>query len=214
MAGYGSAGAESAPGTRVAARAPAQRALTRRQQALLGDLEELFLAKGFLQFTLDDLTAQLSCSKSTLYALAASKEQLAVRVVRRFFAGAAEEIERRVAGIDDARVVIDTYLAGVSEHLGRASDVFMRDVAAFEPARAEYERNSRAAAARIRTFIASGVAEGVFREVHADLLAEMVGVLIEAIQTGVIGERTRVSDAESFEALAELLLGGLQMPRR
>ncbi|MDV6014340.1 TetR/AcrR family transcriptional regulator [Haloechinothrix sp. LS1_15] len=187
--------------------------MTGRQQVLLRDLESLFLAKGFLQFTLDDLAAELSCSKSTLYALAPSKEQLAVRVVRHFFAGATEVIERDIAELTDAREMIEIYLAGVSAQLGRASDAFMRDVAAFEPARSEYERNSRAAAGRIRTFIAAGVSAGVFREVHANLLAEMVAVLIEGIQTGLIGERTGVSDAEAFSALAELLLGGLQ-PRR
>lgn len=191
-------------------RAAEGRQPTPRQRALLAELEELFLAKGFMEFTLDDLAAQLSCSKSTLYALAPSKEQLAARVVRGFFRGAAAEIERRIAGIDDARQIVGTYLEGVSEQLNRASADFMRDILAFGPARAEYELNSQAAAGRVRAFIAKGVADGVFRDVHASLIAEMVGVLIEGIQTGVIGERTGVSDADAYVALAELLLGGLQ----
>src|SRR5213076_1897274 len=52
---------------------------TARQRALLADLEALFLAEGFAAFTLDDLAGRLRCSKSTLYALAPSKEQLAVK---------------------------------------------------------------------------------------------------------------------------------------
>ena len=60
-------------------------ALTRRQAQLLDQLEELFLAEGFARFTLDDLAVRLHCSKSTLYALADSKEQLALRVIRHFF---------------------------------------------------------------------------------------------------------------------------------
>ena len=59
--------------------------LTRRQTELLDQLEALFLAEGFAGFTLDDLAGRLHCSKSTLYALAGSKEQLAMRVVRHFF---------------------------------------------------------------------------------------------------------------------------------
>lgn len=193
---------------RVALRG-ARRQPTERQRSLLGELEELFLAKGFMEFTLDDLAAQLSCSKSTLYALAPSKEQLAARVVRQFFTGAARVIEQRIEGVTDAREVIATYLAGVAEQLNRASDEFMRDIAEFAPARAEYETNSRAAAGRISDFIAEGVRDGVFRDVHANLIAEMVGFLIEGIQTGTIGERARVSDAEAFTALSELLLSGL-----
>ncbi|QWF81766.1 TetR/AcrR family transcriptional regulator [Amycolatopsis sp. CA-230715] len=182
---------------------------TARQRALLTQLEDLFLAEGFAGFTLEDLATRLRCSKSTLYALAPSKEQLAVKVVAHFFKGAADEIERRIAGIDDARKLIGEYLAGVSEYLSRASAVFMADIAEFAPARATYELNSRAAAARIRTFIAKGVRDGVFREVKAKLIAEMAGMLIEGIQTGVLGARAGVSDADAFTALSDLLLGGL-----
>jgi hypothetical protein len=90
----------------------------------------------------------------------------------------------------------------------------MADIAQFAPARATYELNSRAAAGRIRAFIAKGVRDGVFRDVHANLIAEMAGLLIEGIQTGVIGARTSVSDAEAFNALSDLLLGGLAVTRR
>ena len=62
-----------------------ERRLTTRQAQLLDQLEELFLAEGFAGFTLEDLAVRLHCSKTTLYALAGSKEQLAVRVVRHFF---------------------------------------------------------------------------------------------------------------------------------
>ncbi|WP_040407143.1 TetR/AcrR family transcriptional regulator [Amycolatopsis nigrescens] len=191
-------------------RAPgARRQPTARQRALLGDLEVLFLEEGFAGFTLDDLAARTRCSKSTLYALAPSKEQLAVKVVARFFKGAAKQIEARIEGLGDARDILREYLAGVSEYLNRASSAFMRDIADFAPARATYELNSQAAAARIREFIAKGVADGVFRDVRAGLVAEMAGVLIEAIQTGVLAARTDVSDAEAFTALSELLLEGI-----
>ncbi|MEU6645232.1 TetR/AcrR family transcriptional regulator [Saccharomonospora sp. NPDC046836] len=184
---------------------------TARQQVLLGELEELFLAEGFREFTLDDLAARLHCSKSTLYTLASSKEQLAVKVVAHFFKGAAERIEERIDGVADAREVIALYLAGIADELKRASETFMADVAAFEPARVTYELNSQAAAGRIRSFIAKGVADGVFRDVHATLIAEMAGLLVEGIQTGVVRARTGVSDADAFTALAELLLGGLRV---
>ncbi|NIJ10350.1 AcrR family transcriptional regulator [Saccharomonospora amisosensis] len=182
---------------------------TRRQQALLADLERLFLAEGFVAFTLDDLAAKLRCSKSTLYALAPSKEQLAVKVVAHFFKGAAERIEQRIEHIADPREVVETYLAGVADELGRTSAAFMVDVSAFEPARAVYELNSQVAARRLRSFIAAGVEQGVFREAHADVIAELAALLIEAIQTGVVRARTGVRDAEAFAALAQLLLGGV-----
>jgi AcrR family transcriptional regulator len=186
-----------------------RRRLTARQRALLADLEALFLAEGFATFTLDELAGRLRCSKSTLYALAPSKEQLAVKVVTQFFRGAAERIEERIDGIDDAPKLIGEYLAGVAEHLNRASATFMRDLAEFGPTRDAYQLNSRFAAKRLRQFIDRGVADGVFRDVHARLVAEMTGLIIEGIQAGVLAQRTEVSDAEAFTALGELLLGGL-----
>ncbi len=182
---------------------------TARQRALLAELETLFLAEGFVQFTLEDLATRLRCSKSTLYALAPSKEQLAVKVVAHYFRGAAERIEARVEGIEDARKLIGEYLAGVAEQLNRAAAPFMADIAAFAPAREAYQLNSRVVAQRIRAFIDKGVADGVFRDVHARLVAEMTGLIIEGIQTGVLGSRIDVPDAEAFTALGELLLGGL-----
>lgn len=191
-----------------------RRPLTGRQTELLTRLEALVLAEGFAHFTLDDLAARLHCSKSTLYALAASKEQLAVRVVGRYFKGAAERIEQQVAAVDDVRGRIGTYLTGAAGELRRASAQFIADVSAFAPTRSTYERNARAAAERLRTFISDGVREGVFRDVHATLFAEMAGLLIEGIQTGVLTKRAGVTDSEAFTALGELLLDGLQNERR
>jgi len=182
---------------------------TARQLALLAELERIFLAEGFISFTLDDLAARLHCSKSTLYAVAASKEQLATKVVGRFFRGAAQEIERRLTGLADAREMLETYLSGVSEILSTASPEFIRDIGDFEPTREAYALNSKAAAERIREFIAKGVTDGVFRDVHASLLAEMAGLLVESIQTGLLGQRAGVSDSRAYAALADLLLGGL-----
>ena len=175
----------------------------------MAELLALFLREGFAQFTLDDLAARLHCSKSTLYALAPSKEQLARRVVSRFFRDATEHVEKRVATAADARERIAFYLQGAADELTPASPKFLADIAAYAPTQAVYERNAHAAAARIRAFITDGVAEGIFREVHARLFGEMAGWLIEGIQTGVLGRRADVSHAEAFAALSDLLLGGL-----
>ncbi|SDD28744.1 TetR/AcrR family transcriptional regulator [Actinokineospora iranica] len=188
---------------------PTRRAPTARQTALLEELLAVFLAEGFAETTLDDFAARLHCSKSTLYALAPSKEQLARKVVGHFFRVATERVEKRVAGAADAAERITRYLSGAAEELGVASAKFVADVSEFPATREVYRRNAEAAAARIGAFIREGVADGVFREVHARLVAEMAGWLIEGIQAGVLGARAGVSDAEAFAGLADLILGGL-----
>src|SRR3954470_11637208 len=92
---------------------PAEGALTRRQAELLDQLEGLFLAEGFARFTLDDLAVRLRCSKSTLYALAGSKEQLALRVVRHFFRKATDAVEAQTLRQTDPGLRVVAYLSAV-----------------------------------------------------------------------------------------------------
>src|SRR5690606_22990951 len=70
------------------------RGSARRAEVLEG-LVELFLAEGFMAFSLDDLAARLQCSKPTLYGVAPSKEQLITAVVRSFFRGATTRVDER-----------------------------------------------------------------------------------------------------------------------
>lgn len=177
---------------------------------MLAALEKLFHEHGFLRFTLDDLAAELNCSKSTLYAIAASKEQLAVSVVRSFFVEATAHVEREIAECERAQDKIQAYLDGVRAELDRAGQPFIHDIIDFVPTRELYERNARAAASRVHDLIGAGVAAGEFRAVHAELIATMAGVLVQNIQAGVIAERTGASHAEAFAALSELLLDGLR----
>lgn len=186
-----------------------RRPVNARRAELLDRLRDLFLAEGFAHFTLDELAARLHCSKSTLYTLADSKEQLAVRVVAHYFKSATEAIERQVAEVDDVRERVRVYLAAAAEELRPASREFIDDMGANFATRSTYEANAHAAADRIRGYIAEGVRLGVFREVHAALVGEMVGRTVVGIQRGEIGERTGLSDAEAFAALSQFLLGGL-----
>ncbi|MEU6128354.1 TetR/AcrR family transcriptional regulator [Saccharopolyspora sp. NPDC047091] len=199
--------ANASPVRRRSAGSPEQ-----RRADLLDRLCALFLEEGFAHFTLDELAARLHCSKSTLYTLAGSKEQLAVAVVARFFKNATADVERAVAEVDDVRARMRTYLDAAAAGLRPASRRFMADLAANPATRATYQANARAAAENMRGYIRDGVREGVFREVHAAFVAEMVSGTIGAIQRGEIAERTGLSDAEAFAELSQFLLGGLFDP--
>ena len=77
--------------------------VSRRREELLDQLVSLFLAEGFRHFTLDDLSARLHCSKSTLYTLGQTKDQVTVNVVRRFFRTATGQVESAIAAPRRAR---------------------------------------------------------------------------------------------------------------
>ena len=180
-----------------------------RREELLDQLVELVLAEGFADVTLDELARRLHCSKSTLYGLAASKEQLVVAAVKRFFQRATAAVEERVAGPADHREQISAYLLAVAEQLQPASPAFFSDVAAFAPAREIYERNTRSAAARVQQLVAAGVAAGTVRPVHASFVGAAVAQVMAAIHRGDITASTGLDDAAAYRELASLVVAGV-----
>lgn len=101
---------------------------TRRRSALFDELLELFLAEGFSLFTLDEIAARLRCSKSTLYTLAGSKDDLVRRVTVHFFKHATTAVEARLATAQSPPERVATYLTAVGSELAVASEVFMADL--------------------------------------------------------------------------------------
>lgn len=183
---------------------------TARRTQLFDALVALFLAEGFAHLTLDDIAARLRCSKSTLYTLAASKEQLVQAATVYFFRTATESVEARVGVGGAARERIAAYLAAVGTALDPASDQFMADLDAFAPARAVYERNTRIAARRVADLIAEGVAAEEFRDVHAAFAADLVTTMMVRIQQRVVRDSTGLDDAAAYRELAAILTGGIQ----
>jgi AcrR family transcriptional regulator len=189
----------------------ADAALTRRQAELLDQLEALFLAEGFARFTLEDFALRLHCSKSTLYALAGSKEQLALRVIKHFFRKATADVEADTVIEGDPARRVTAYLNAVARALAPAGPAFHRDLDSFAPGREVYERNTAAAADRVRSLIADGVAQGRFREVHPALIADTVTTLMFRIGRGDTQRATGLDDATAYRELAALLLHGVTL---
>ncbi|MGZ4504269.1 MAG: TetR/AcrR family transcriptional regulator [Nocardioidaceae bacterium] len=187
---------------------PARRR-TARQVALLGELVALMAAEGFAAFTLDELALRLRCSKSTLYALAGSKQELVVEVVKQYFRDAVVAVEDRVAAADDPRDRLVAYVEAVADHLKPLSRQFMHDLAGFAPAMEVYRQNTAAAADRIRALVSEGVAAGVFRPVHAAFVAEMVAATMFEIQRGDLFSRLEMTDSEAYQELGTVLVASL-----
>jgi AcrR family transcriptional regulator len=179
---------------------------TARQTDLLERLVALLVAEGFAAFTLDELTERLHCSKTTLYQLAGSKQELVREAVKHYFREAAQAVEKRVADTSAPSERVVVYLDAVAHQLRPLSRQFLDDMARFEPAREVYEANTRLAAGRIRQLIADGVAAGAFRDVHAGFVGEVVGATMQEIQRGEVAARTGLSDAEAYAELASLIV--------
>ncbi|MDL9937783.1 TetR/AcrR family transcriptional regulator [Gordonia sp. ABSL1-1] len=182
---------------------------TRRRAALFDDLVTLMLAEGFAHLSVADIAQRLRCSKSTLYTLADSKEQLATAAVTHFFKRATREVEDRVAASTDVRERVVIYLLAVGEALSVASDQFMRDLDDFGPTHALYERNTVAASARVAELISAGADAGVFRSVDAGFAADLTATMMRRIQRREVRDATGLDDATAYRQLASILFAGI-----
>ena len=187
-----------------------ERRLTNRQTQLRDALVDLVLAQGFSHLTMDQFEAQLNCSKRTLYALASSKEQLAVLAVRHFFRRATEQVETAIARTRAPAKRVTRYLEAVAEALRPATRAFRDDIADFRPATEIYEQNTLAAAHRVRELIDEGTRAGAFRRVHAVFVGEVVTATMRRITSGEIAEATGLSDAEAYSELAQLVVAAIR----
>jgi AcrR family transcriptional regulator len=187
-----------------------ERRLTSRQTHLRDALVDLVLAQGFSHLTMDDFAAQLNCSKRTLYALAASKEQIAVLAVRQFFKRATEQVEAAIARTRAPANRVTRYLEAVAEELRPASRAFRDDLANFRPATEIYEQNTLTAARRVRELIDEGTKAGAFRRVHAAFVSEVVTATMRRITSGEIATATGLSDAEAYSELAQLVVAAIR----
>ncbi|MEV7397090.1 TetR/AcrR family transcriptional regulator [Aeromicrobium sp. NPDC092404] len=177
-----------------------------RHAQLQTQLIELFLSEGFLGFSLDDLALRLRCSKSTLYTLAPSKEQLISTTVRSFFRRATERVEARVATQPDPVGRISTYLLSVSEELAPASPQFFADLHSMAPAREIYRLNTARASERVRELIRAATPEA--DRTYAAFVGAATAQVMEAIHRGDIRSRTGLSDSDAYRALADLVVAG------
>ncbi|RKS73049.1 TetR family transcriptional regulator [Actinomadura pelletieri DSM 43383] len=179
---------------------------SRRREALVDRLMDVFLDRGFAELSVAELAAALRCSKSTLYRVAASREQIVVTVVRAFFRRATERVEAALEASADAdpRERVGAYLNAISGELAAASPAFFADLDAFAPAREVYRRNTRLAVERVQGLVreASDGVDPVF-------VGAVAGQVMESIHRGEIRARTGLDDSAAYAALAALIVAGM-----
>ena len=182
---------------------------TARKDELLDRLVMLFLADGFHGLTLDALAQHLRCSKTTLYSLGYSKDEVILNTVKHFLRTSTEEIERQTANASNPTDRIVTYLNAVADGLRPGSQQFYTDLAAHPGTRALYELNTHVAADRIRQLVTQGVDAGAFRDVHAAFVADVAATTIARILAGEVTDRVGLSVVDAFSELAALILSGI-----
>lgn len=180
-----------------------------RREQLIEQLMEVFLSSGFLHLSVGQMASQLRCSKSTLYSIAASKEQIVTAVVRAFFKRATDRIEASTSDAGTPAERIAAYLDAIARELRPAGPAFFADLDFFAPAKEIYQHNTQIAAVRVQALVSEGLAAGVFSLPNAKFIGAVAGQTMELIQRGQIEAQTGLDDSAAYRALAELIVAGM-----
>lgn len=185
-----------------------------RRTQILDQLEGVVLQEGFVGLTLDDFAARLRCSKSTLYRVAPSKEQLVATVARHFFSRASIRIEQAVGAAPAPPEKLEAYLKRVGVEMGRGTPAFHEQMATYPATAALYRRNSQVAARRVRQLIHEGAQTGYFDVADAEFAGQVIAAIITAIHLGSHAVALRGGPARAHAKLSELVLFGVTGPHR
>ncbi len=173
----------------------------------------LFLERGFLRTTSDDIAAELGISKATLYRTFRSKEDILRTVVREnmeeILAGVEGLIHDRALGFVEKMVALLAHLAGQISQFG---PLLARDIQKGAPAVWKEVQDFRRdkILKNFRIVLESGLREGYFRaDVDLDLLLRMFLSLVQQLVTPEEVRRTGRSPAALFESVIKVFFQGI-----
>lgn len=183
-----------------------------RRDELINELIDLFIREGFRDLSIEDLARELKRSKSTLYSVADSKEQIFVAVARAFFRRATARIEERLADAQGQPGRIASYLQAISDEFASASPHYFADLDAFAPTRDIYRANMDAASQKVQDLVLEAVPEAS----HADatFLGTVAAQIMEAVHRGDIEQSTGLEHPAAYRALGNLIEAGVSASAR
>jgi AcrR family transcriptional regulator len=186
--------------------APVPATRSTRQEEVLDVVEAVFLRDGIRGVRVGGLAAEASCSRSTLYELAPSKEELLLlvldRMTRRIMRRGAEAIDGAADPVDRVRAM----LTSGALDFAALGPRFLEAVQEHAPSRRLFQRRIADGRRRLEALIEDAVRSGSFRRVDAAVVAEaIIAVVIHFSDP----RRTRLTTTE-LGHLVDVFLDGLR----
>jgi len=186
-----------------------ERQLTDRQRELLDHLGRMF-DEGFADLTMAELASRLNCSLRTLYALAASRDELVLIVVDRNLwrigRSAHSAIDPDMPPLDAVR----RYLAAAHVAVMNTTEPFARDLAAVPAAQRLQEAHQDYLLAVTKGLLDAAVERGDIAPIDTAAVARALSRFgADFAKPEVLGT-IRSSPKDAADLIADLVLRGLE----
>ncbi|MBZ8177382.1 TetR/AcrR family transcriptional regulator [Corynebacterium poyangense] len=183
--------------------------LTPRQRELFGALLRDFEAEGFEKFTIESATKRYRCSKSTIYGIGSTRDEIISRVLVSYFKELARRTTPQLNKVSSYRAALEDYFTAITVALSPASPQFMFDLAHEPVARKIYDLNTQKAYQIISDLLERGVAAGEFSVESIPFASRLIQRSLEDIQQGVYVDT--LPTTEAYHALGQIILNGLKL---
>ncbi len=189
---------------------PSSNELSARGREILDAIEEWIVEEGFGSLTIEKIVARLKCSRSTLYDLAPSREELVLVVVDRRLRRIGAIKHERLEELDDPAAKIRLLIGSQDLHIQATGLRFMEDVAKAPAVQRLISDHLRYGVAQLRDLVEQGIRSGQFHQtLDSRIVAETIDASLSRIQNPVVLRESGTSFDDASRALATLLLDGL-----
>jgi AcrR family transcriptional regulator len=181
----------------------------KRREQLLDELEALMLAEGFARLRVGTLAKRLKCSRSTLYKLAPSKEELFSLVFERYVRKAIDDSDARASQLPATADRVIVFMQLIANWVAQGSPSFWRDVRD-DPEMAAVLSMQRGRGWRVvQRYLGQGVESGEVRPVPTEFIAYVAYMASVAIRDADLMAQFGLSTEEAFHELGQLLVRGV-----
>ena len=116
----------------------------RGRSELLDELGSIFADRGFARTPIGELARLLRCSRSTLYRVAPTHDELVLAVLDHVFSRIRRSADGAAAATQGAGAKVQTWALTIIEEAGALTPQLRADIAAWDPARSALETELRA----------------------------------------------------------------------
>jgi len=184
----------------------------KRRESLLEELTDIVLSEGFAHLRVGGLADRLHCSRSTLYKLAPSKDELIVMLCERYINRAIDDALLKTEGCETVREKLVAFADVIAVRQAAGSDHFWRDfrdtpetatILGWPRARGYQE---------VRRMLEEGVASGEFRELPVRFVSFVVWSTARASRDPELLKDFGLDQANAIRELIRLVVDGAKAP--
>ncbi|EHN12917.1 Transcriptional regulator TetR family [Patulibacter medicamentivorans] len=190
--------------------APGRQRFSPRQEEVIDTVETLFRREGLRGVRMGDLATAANCSRSTLYEIAPSKEDLFLlvldRMMRRISLRGAAAINEASSNMDRIRAMLTSGALDFADLGPRYLDA----VRSHPPARMLLDHWIAVCRDMLEDLIARAIAEHEIRPVNGRVVAEVMFASVLTFTDPDFTRTSRVTTADALGGMVDLLLNGLR----